>query len=425
MKKVCKKVVQQLLKFLAKRILIKYQPEVIGVTGSVGKTSTKEAIYTVLSHKYNVRRNIKNYNNEIGLPLTIIGASSGGSSVWGWCGAFVKALVLLLWKDKSYPEILVLEMAVDRIGDMSYLVELAPCKVGVVTNIGPVHLEYFKTLDKIAKEKSKIISHIDSNGWAIINADNAYTLNMKSVAKGRVLTYGIDNEVAQIRASEINLSTLDHGVSGDKITGLSFKLVYQGSTVPVFLTNILGEHLVYATLAGAAAGIIYDMNLLEISQALRLFQALPGRMHLLDGIKQSYIIDDTYNAAPASTTAAVKLLGKMPGRKIAVLADMLELADQTAEGHRQVGQQVFDSQVEILITVGERARMIAAEAERRGMDSDNVFTFSDTDRAGRFLQERIEKGDFILIKGSRGMHMEKIVKEVMANPLKAKELLVA
>src|SRR3989339_702368 len=300
-----KKIVQKILAKLAKAILAKYKPEIIGVTGSIGKTSTKEAIYTILSHRFSVRKNIKNYNNEIGLPLTIIGAGTGGRSVWHWIGVFIKALVLLIWKDKSYPKILVLEMAVDRVGDMKYLTDLAPCKVGVVTYIGPVHLEFFKTIDKIAKEKSVMISHLQKNGWAILNCDNKYVCEMKEMTKGRVLTYGISggNENNDLIASEINFSQSD-----GEISGLNFKLTYHGSIVPILLPNILGEHLIYAALAGAAVGIAYGMNLVEVSESLRLFKAPKGRMKLIAGIKDTNIIDDTYNAGPDSMIAALKVM---------------------------------------------------------------------------------------------------------------------
>ncbi|OGY43179.1 MAG: hypothetical protein A3B89_00800 [Candidatus Buchananbacteria bacterium RIFCSPHIGHO2_02_FULL_40_13] len=417
-----KQSVQAVLANLAKLILKKYQPDIIGVTGSFGKTSAKEAIYTVLSRKFNVRRNIKNYNNEIGLPLTIIGAGSGGRSIWVWLGVFIKALVLLIWTDKSYPEILVLEMAVDRSGDMLYLTNLAPCKIGVVTGIGPVHLEFFKTLDRIAKEKAVMVSHIDKNGWAILNYDNEYVAEMDKLTRARIITYGIINNNADIKASEIIVSEGENG----KISGLSFKLSYQGSTVPVLLPNILGEHLIYAALSAVAVGQVYNLNLVDIAQALRLFKAPKGRMNLIEGLKNTYIIDDTYNAGPDSTLAALNVLGKISitGKKFAVLGDMLELGDYTEEGHRQVGAAVFNNHLDYLIAVGEKAKFIASETERQGLKRDNIFIFSDTEKAGLFLQAKIKNGDFILVKGSQGMRMEKIVKEVMAEPQRASELLV-
>ncbi len=422
MKNFIRQLVQNLLASLAKMILMKYHPDVIGVTGSFGKTSTKEAIFTVLVSKFNVRRNIKNYNNEIGLPLTIIGASSGGRSIWGWLRVFIKAIAMLIWRDKNYPEIIILEMAVDHPGDMAYLTNLAPCKIGVVTGVGPVHIEYFKTLEKIAKEKSVMVSHIDKNGWAVLNFDNDYVRDMAQITKARVSSYGITNNEVDIKSSEILVS--QHGTG--EVSGLSFKLFYKGSSVPVLLPNILGEHLIYAALAAVAVGRIYDMNMVDIANSLRLFKAPNGRMNLIDGIKHTFIIDDTYNSGPDSTLAALNVLGKIPtdNNKFAVLGDMLELGDFTEVSHRQIGKAVYNNQIDFLITVGERAELIAAEAEKQGLNKDNIFVFHDVEKAGLFLQDKIETGDYILVKGSQGMRMEKIVKEVMAEPLKAKELLV-
>jgi UDP-N-acetylmuramoyl-tripeptide--D-alanyl-D-alanine ligase len=417
-----KKIVQRVLAILAKAIMAKYKPDVIGVTGSFGKTSSKDAIYTVLSHKFRVRRNIKNYNNEIGLPLTIIGASSGGRSVIGWLVAFSRALLLLLWRDKSYPEMLVLEMAVDRPGDMKYLTNLAPCKVGVVTGVGPVHIEFFKTVDRIAKEKSVMVSQVDKNGWAILNCDNDHVCDMAELAKSRVITYGIDKDDADIRATDIKISASE----GEQISGISFKLSHKGNSVPIFLPNILGRHMVYAALSAISVGIIHGMNLVDIAHALRSFRAPRGRMNLIDGIKYTHIIDDTYNSGPDAAIAALKLLGELPasGKKIAVLGDMLELGDHSEDSHRSVGEQVANSQVDYLITVGQESKMIVREAQKQGMDADDCFSFSDVETAGRFVQDKIEQGDFVLVKGSQGMRMERVVKEIMAQPMQANELLV-
>lgn len=417
-----KTLVQWLLSKLVRLILKKYKPDIIGVTGSFGKTSAKEAIFTVLSDKLNVRQNIKNYNNEIGLPLTIIGANSGGRSILSWLFVFIKTFLLLIRRDKKYPEILVLEMAVDHPGDMSYLTNLAPCKIGVVTGVGPVHIEFFKTIERVAKEKSIIVSHIDKNGWAVLNGDNEYVCEMDKLTRARVLTYGINNNDVDIKASEILVSERE----GGKISGLSFKLFYKGSSVPVLLPNILGEHLIYAALAAASIGSIYGINMVDIANSLRDFKAPKGRMNLIDGIKNTHIIDDTYNAGPDSTTAALNVLGKITTdqHKFAVLGDMLELGDYTENSHRQVGKAVYDNKINYLVTVGEMAKIIATEAEKQGLSKDNIFIFSDIEKAGLLLQDKIEEGDFILVKGSQGMRMEKIVKEIMAEPLKAGELLV-
>lgn len=410
----------KLLRLLAQAILRKYTPDVIGVSGSAGKTSAKEAIYTVIKDQVSVRRNIKNYNNEIGLPLTVIGVASGGRSIWQWIKIFAAAVWLIVWRDQNYPKVLILEMGIDRPGDMRQLVTMAPCKVGVMTNIGTAHIEFFKTKERIAKEKAPLISHLTKSGWAVLNADDDLALAMADHAKARVVTYGINNPDADIIAREIKVSQ-----TTDSINGLSFKLSYQGSTVPVLLPNVLGEHLVYAVLSGVALGLIYGMNLVEIAQALKEFVPWPGRMRVIAGIKETTIIDDTYNASPDATVAAVNTLGALTqaGTRYAILGDMLELGDYTEEGHVRVGQAIVNNKIDVLVTVGERAKIIAREAERLGMSVDNTFVFADTARAGRFVQDRLVKGDIILVKGSQGMRMEKIVKELMAEPLRASELL--
>jgi UDP-N-acetylmuramoyl-tripeptide--D-alanyl-D-alanine ligase len=420
MKKIIKKIVQSLLRVVAQGILRKYNPEIIGVTGSVGKTSTKEAIFSVLENTVRVRRSVKNYNNEIGLPLTIIGTGAIGGSIFGWLRVFVVAVKLLIWRDPKYPEVLILEMGIDRPGDMKYLTTLAPCKVGVLTGVGTAHLEHFKTVERLAKEKAVIITHLTKNGWAIVNIDNETNQTLTEGLRARLITYAV-HRPADLQAKNIKIATRQ-----DQVGGLSFKLLYQGSTVPVLLPHIIGGHFVYAALVAAAIGIIYGMNIIEISKALEGFHASAGRMSLLPGIKNTKIIDDTYNASPDSMIAALVAVGalKIHGKRIAVLGDMLELGDQTVAGHERVGQAVIHNYFDILITVGERAKSIASSAVASGMLSDVVFSFADVGRAGRFLQDRLEEGDLVLVKGSRGMRMERVVKEVMAEPLRADELLV-
>ncbi len=421
MKKILSKCLQKILFILARIILVKYQPKVVGITGSIGKSSAKEAIFSVLQFRFKTRKNIKNYNNEIGLPLTIIGLPSGGRSFFAWLKIFWHALKLIVLVDKNYPEVLVLEMGVDHPGDMKYLTDLAPCDVGVVTNIGPVHLEFFKTIDKIAKEKSLIISRLNKNGWGILNCDNEYVYSMKDSVKGRFLTYGFNQE-AMVRALESDFSFDD---SGEPV-GLSFKISYDGKVVPVFLPGALAEHQIYAALAGAAVGIVFEMNLVEISQALKNFTPPKGRLHLISGVNGSRIIDDTYNASPEATIAAIKTLSKINcrGVKYAVLGDMLELGDFENEGHQLVGKEIAKNNVNFLITVGNRAKIIAQIAIKQGFDLNNVWEFNNSLEAGEFLLKRLSPGDLVLIKGSQGMRMERASKIVLANPEKAKDLLV-
>lgn len=424
--KIMKKLLQKIFKILAKAILAKYQPEVIGVTGSVGKTGAKEAIYCVLASKFKVRQSIKNYNNEIGLPLTIIGVESSLRSLFGWARIFFIAIKLLLKFDPDYPKILVLEMAVDRPGDLDYLTDIAGCNIGVIMSIGESHLEYFKTLENIRQEKATLIRKLARDGWAVLNIDDDKVRSVSQETKARVFTYAIEGE-ADISAKEVRLKFPASGAGGEEF-GLSFKLTNQGSFAPVFLPKIISKAGVYACLAGAAIGIIKGLNLVEISQALKEYETPAGRMKFLPGIKNSFIIDDTYNASPTSSNLALKTLGSITGRggahKYAILGDMLELGALSESGHAAVGRGVADNKIDKLIVVGERSRDIARGAKQAGMKSDDIFHFAATAAAGSFIKGRIKIGDIILVKGSQGARLEKIVEQIMAEPWLAGELLV-
>ncbi|PIY97263.1 MAG: hypothetical protein COY66_00490 [Candidatus Kerfeldbacteria bacterium CG_4_10_14_0_8_um_filter_42_10] len=424
-----RKILEKKLRILARAILKKYHPDIIGITGSVGKTSTKEAIYTVLKSKFTVRKNIKNYNNEIGVPLTIIGSESGNKSIFSWMLIFLKAAGLILFKDGRYPKILVIEMGADRPGDIAYLVKMAPCKIGVITAIGsagPVHLEFFGKVENVVKEKSEIIRHLAPEGFALLNHDDQYVHPLKEKTKAKVISFGFSKE-ADIWASELVVSERLKMENSQPISGISFKINYGGNMVPIFLPGVLGRHQAYAALAAAAVGVIYNFNLVEVAESLKEFKSPPGRMNLIPGIKNTMIIDDSYNSSPVAALAALQVLASInlagAHNKYAVLGDMSELGSYTEKGHAEVGQYVARA-ADVLITVGEKGKMIAEAARQHSMLSDRVFEFADSQEAGLFLQERIEEGDLILVKGSQSVRMEKIVKELMAEPLKAKQLLV-
>lgn len=428
-----KKILQNILRYFAQKILQKYKPEIIGITGSVGKSSAKEAIFAVLSSQYNVRQNIKSYNNEIGTPLTIIGAETGGRSVFKWLGVFVKIIKLLIVKVKTYPQILILEMGADKIGDIDYLVKLAPPKIGILTSVTESHLHAFKDLKGVLKEKEKIVTALPKEAIAILNADDENVMSVQNKVKAKIMTYGF-NEQANIKAGEL----LFIGVEKDfcetqyewdcKTWGTNFKVSYSGSAVPVFLPHCLGKQQVYAALAGISVGLAYKMNLVDIAEALKGFKPPKGRMNVIAGIKHTLIVDDTYNSSPTAVKAALEVLSMLnlePGqRKIAVLGDMLELGERSAVAHREVGFKVVECNFDYLVAVGKEAKLIAEAAKEAGMDYDKVQYLEDRDKAGLFVQNLIQANDLILVKGSQGIRMEKIVLEIMAEPEKAGDLLV-
>jgi len=421
-----KKFLQKILAFLTRKILLKYKPRVIGITGSVGKTSTKEAVFSVLAPYFRVRRNRKNYNNEIGLPLTVIGAESGGWSMFKWFAVIARGFAVWLFQRK-YPEILILEMGADRPGDIKYLCDLVRPSIGIITAVAPVHTEFFGTVERVAEEKSTLIKALPKDGVAILNYDDARVRAMREKSNCRTISYGFE-EMADVRAIESAVSFHALGQPGHDLGGTHFKLSPGGSAIPIYLAGVLGRGQVSAALAAAAVGLSLGLNLIQVSEALRSYRPPPGRMNLLPGIKETTIIDDTYNASPASVRAALevfKILPKSEGIKFYVcLGDMLELGKDSGQMHREIGWKAAEIGADVLVACGHLAKDIEIGAKEGGMSDLNVFHFAGPAEAGKFLQERLRRGDIILVKGSQGMRMEKIVKELMAEPLRADELLV-
>ena len=220
-----KKMLLAILKFLSKKILKKHRPQIVGITGSVGKTSTTEAIFTVLSAKFSVRKSMKNYNNEFGVPLTIIGSVSGNRSLVRWLGILLKGFRLSLVRDSFYPQILVLEMGADRKGDIQYLVNMAHPYVGVITSISESHLEYFGTLNAIIKEKADLIRYLEKEEYAVLNMDEETVQKASKQTEASVLSFGF-SEKRDMSALEMNVSgvTYDHTTDVSKIRGVSFKI---------------------------------------------------------------------------------------------------------------------------------------------------------------------------------------------------------
>ena len=408
MKNLIKKIIVFKLDILAKMYIWRFKPDIIAITGNVGKTSTKEAIACVLSKTKKIRSGKGNLNNEFGVPLTIIGDWADdyydtGNSFLFWC----RVLVVSYWSlvfSKDYPGVLVLEFGADKPGDIGRLTKKYKPKIGAITAVGeiPVHVEYFSDPDAVAREKSKLISSLKSADYAILNHDDPAVYEMRNKTKARVISYGFTE------GTTVGLSNFDFRMdSHNKPLGVGFKIHYgANSFVPVTLYGMLGKSQALAAGAAAAVASIYGMNLIEISQALVDYRGPRGRLKILKGIKNSTIIDDTYNAAPSSTHLAIDTLKNLPAsRKIAVLGDMLELGKYTVQAHQGIGNLV-GGKVDILVTVGLRAKFIADSAENQ-MPKNNIYSFVNSESAKLKVQELIREGDLILVKGSQGIRMEK------------------
>ena len=405
LKNFMKSILQFILKILSKLTLWRYKPDVISITGSVGKTSAKEAIYAVLGSYYSVRRSTKNYNNEIGVPITVIGVESAGSSFFGWLAVFLKAFKNFIIKEKNYPEILIIEMGADRPGDIEYLVKFIKSKTAVITAIGeiPVHVEFFSGPLSVAREKSKLVEGLSAGEYAVLNYDDEVVREMGDKIKAHVISYGF-GEGADVRGEGISIS----------LGGTNFKVDCRGSFIPVKIPSAFGKGQVYSALAAISVGLVYKLNLVEISEALMKYKSPQGRLNLIRGVKNTIIINDTYNASPASMKEAIETLDALPAkRKVAVLGDMLEIGRFTEAAHRAVGELVIKT-ADLLFAVGERAKFISDEAKSMGFSEERIFEFCESAEAGVILQEKIKEGDLILIKGSRAMKMEKIVEEISA-----------
>jgi len=268
-----------------------------------------------------------------------------------------------------------------------------------------------------------LVAALLPDGTAILNHDDEDVFDMREKTKARVMTFGA-GERAEVRFANYKLFSVRDEGDGDLPQGITFKISYKGSEVPVRLDGVLGLPYAYAAAAAGAAGIAMGMNLIEISEELRAYQPPPGRMRLVRGNKHSLILDDTYNASPESMRAALDTLEQIPGtRKIAVLGDMREIGTYAEQAHRAIGDRAAKF-ADMLLCVGPAGKFIADEARARGMAQDKIFIFDDARAAGRALDPMIREGDAILIKGSQAVRMERAVEEIMADPQKAGELLV-
>ena len=352
---------------------------IIGVTGSVGKSTTKEVLAEVLAQRYKVLKSEGSYNNELGIPLTV------------------------LKLDDSY-ERAVLEMSMYTIGEINLLTSIAPPQVGVVTLIAPVHLERAGTLENIVRAKTELVEPLPPppDGFAILNLDDPLVMKMADHTQAQIVTYGL-NPNADFWASDIE---------GLGLEGIRFWL-HNGETRNQLRLPMLGQHSVHTALRAAAVGRVEGLNWDEIFAGL---QSNRSQLRLLavKGPNGSVILDDTYNASPSSTIAALNLLNDlMEGRRIAVLGDMLELGGYEVVGHSRVGIRAA-AVCDLLITVGERGRIIAREAHRAGLPADSIAILDTAEEATALVRKLVQPGDSILVKGSRALHMEQIVADLSA-----------
>jgi len=358
---------QQIARFWRRKLDLR----VIAITGSVGKSTTKEVIAEVLDQRYRTLKSPGNMNNEIGLPLTILRLGQGYERV-------------------------VLEMGFYVPGEIALLCDIALPVIGVVTNIGTVHAERAGSQEYIFRGKSELVQALPADGVAVLNMDDSWVRKMADLTVARVFFYGLD-PAADLWADE---------VEGLGLEGIRFRLHYQHETLYVHVPMI-GQHSVHTALRAAAVGLADGLTWLEILDGLR-----QGHTQLrLTAVRTeggALLLDDTYNASPESMLAALNLLSELDGKKVAVLGDMLELGQYEILGHEMVGLRAAEV-ADALVTMGTRGHLIASAARRAGFESKKIVEFENPDEVITHLRKFLTKEDVVLVKGSHGIRMDRIV----------------
>ncbi|MBM7624376.1 UDP-N-acetylmuramoyl-tripeptide--D-alanyl-D-alanine ligase [Sporohalobacter salinus] len=379
---ICVKDTTQALQDLAKYYRSLFDIPVVGITGSTGKTTTKDLIASVLETKFKTLKTEGNYNNEFGLPLT------------------------LFRLDSTY-EAVVVELAMRGLGDIETLCQIAQLQIGVVTNVGLTHLECLGSQENIAKAKSELVESLPSGGTAILNGDDNYVRQMAAKTESKVLYYG--------RKSKNDLQVNRVKKLGEK--GLKFKVKREIGNFKVNLP-LPGEYNVYNALAAIGVGLEFGLNIDKIKQGL-VEPSLTGMRGEIKELEDNItLINDAYNANPTSMEAGLDLLvdvGTNNGCLIAVLGDMLELGSAAEDVHRKVGETIVKNKVDYLLTVGDLAALIGQEAMKLGMDSSKVFICNNNQEINRQLLQLIKPDDTILLKGSRGMKLEEVEEALLEN----------
>jgi len=411
MRTLIKKIIFWKITLEAKIILRKYKPKIVAITGSVGKTSTKDAINLGLGTHLYTRASQKSYNSEIGVPLAIIGRETGWGSLRKWTSNIIEGFILIILKN-HYPKWLILELGIDRPGDMENITKWVKPDIAVFTRFSkvPVHVEFFSSPEAVIKEKKKLAQALKSDGTLILNHDDPDVLEIREAGGKKVLTYGF-SEKADIRASGLEILYQD-----DKPHGITFRIDLDGKSLPVTLKGVLGKQHVYPTLATVAVAKVLELNLVEVIWAFGNYFPAPGRMRILKGVRESVLIDDSYNSSPIALESALKVLGEVKGRrKVAILGDMMELGKYEKEEHRKGGEKAREV-ADLLITVGSKA------IRAKGMGAK--IHFKDSVEAAQKIPRFIREGDIVLIKGSESARMEKVVERILAKPKDARNLLV-
>jgi UDP-N-acetylmuramoyl-tripeptide--D-alanyl-D-alanine ligase len=416
MKDLIKPLVIRILTWEAKLVLARHKPFIIGVTGNLGKTSTKDAIYAVMKDHFIVRRSQKSMNSEFGVPLTILGEKSGWNSPLRWIMIVARGFFVPF--AKSYPSHLVLEVGADRPGDIQSIASWVKPDITIVTQFGqvPVHIEFFKNRDAVVNEKGYLVESLKEEGLFIYNADDHDAEKLFAKTAARRVSVGI-REHADVKADNVR-------VYGTPLEGTEADIRIGEMHEHLVLPDVVGKSLVYCALPALAVARELDIPIPVAIASLRDADKPKGRMRLLKGMNGSMIIDDTYNASPKATEHGLQTLASLDApRKIAVLGDMLELGEFTRDEHHKIGMLVAKS-AHKLYTVGIRSRATAEGALDGGMQDISIMQCETSGDAGKELVQILKEGDVVYIKGSQSTRMERAVKMMLAETHDPRKVLV-
>jgi UDP-N-acetylmuramyl pentapeptide synthase len=423
LKKLVKQYITKIITWQAMYVLKRFKPTVIAVTGNVGKTSTKDAIFYALRPYGHVRRSEKSFNSDTGVPLSILGVPNGWNSPMLWATNILHGFMLMFFT-KTYPEYLVLEIGADHPGDISSVAAWVKPHVSVFTRFPdvPVHIEFFENVEAVIREKTSLATHTRKDGTLILNADDSKIMKLDGLDGRKTYTYSAENPSdIQIKNITYHFSETD-AVHGSDTT----LLVKDRGEIHLVLPHIIS----HGHIAGAVSGLLVVKALgFEIEDALlslREYRTPPGRFSLLEGVNETLLIDDAYNASPTAMEHALMMLKEIPvkkGKKVAILGDMMELGVHTQSAHEKLGEEVLGV-ADVLIAVGSRAEFLYKSAIKAGFNKKNAFHVFTTKEVFPILEKYMTPGSVILFKASQSVRLERVIKDVMTHPEQAGKLLV-
>lgn len=405
MKNILKSIAVFFLAFFARRVVRRYHPKIIMVTGSVGKTSTKDAIATILSPHFYVRKSEKSFNTEFGVPFTILGVGNPWRNPLAWLSIIRSGLALLLLPN-HYPNLLVLETGADKPGDLARVLKIATPDAVVVTRLPeiPVHVEAYTSPEAVQEEEFSPAYALAPAAPLIIPADDSYAFDKAFNTPAKVTTYGTSTDAG------VYISDIGFYEEEGKVVGMQAKVKINEEEGELVVKGSVGKTQVLPLAAALATALAFEIPLSKALKALEEYEPPAGRGRLLKGKKGSVLIDDSYNSSPAAVEEALETLKSFPHakRRIAILGDMLELGRYSVMEHERIGA-LADVSADVIVAVGVRARALATNAKQA-----EVKLFDDAISATKALPETLQEGDVILIKGSQSIRTERIVEALLA-----------